>query len=141
MLLACVIVEHTSHDVTLQKQEPLELRDRIITSGSIYWLMRGGGVGVRPHDARAQHEREHELMMSKQCDRHDLVDTRCQSSNHPVELSREILALSPLAGLRAPRSRTQAGAVAETGVATRDLRMTALHEVDAGAKHLVEPGQ
>ena len=77
--------------------------------------------------------------MSKQCHRHDLVDACCQSTDHLFELNREILALCRLAGLHSPRSRATTTAVAEAGVATRHLRMWALDEVDARAKHLVEP--
>ena len=78
--------------------------------------------------------------MSKQSDWRDLVDARCQSTDHLVELSREVVALSRLIGLEATR-RAQTAAVAEARVATRHLRVWALVEVDAWAEHLVEPGE
>ena len=87
------LVEHARHDVSLQEQVPLELRDRVATTDGATWrrVERLVDVRVRAHDARAEHEREHELVVGEQRDRGDLVDARSQSADHLLELGVQVV--------------------------------------------------
>lgn len=75
-------------------------------------------------------------MMGEQCDRHDLVDARRQSTDHFLELNMKVAAMYRLSGLdlgwRSQGARKPAG---------HFVGQFTLGEVDARTEHPVKPGE